>query len=278
LYRGQHLRPPGNGRTDAAGYGPCVPVDQLPSLDDLPGVPEAVSAARTAIDAVYRHPANRRGWPASAAAAALRAARASALLDGGSATLDPDAAAVDDPILAGAIRAVREVPALAAVGARSPLQALARLHTLAAADLTDPAALGRPTTRPGVGERLAGLAQLIARAPWSGPVLVAVTHGELLALRPFGSADGVVARAAARLVLVGSGLDRRALTVPEVGHLRSGERYLDGVARFAGGEPDGVASWIVEVCRALESGAREALSIAEANTGPPDPRADRRAG
>jgi hypothetical protein len=248
-----------------------VPAEPLPSLDDLPGVPEAVAAARAAIDVVYRHPANRRGWPASAAAAALRAARASAVLDGGSAALDPEAEAVEDPILAGAIRAVREVTGLAAVAGRSPLQALARLHTLAAADLTGPAALGRPVPRPGMGERLAVLAQVITAAPWSGPVMVAVTHGELVALRPFGIADGVVARAAARMVMVGSGLDRRALTVPEVGHLRSGERYLEGVARFAEGEPEGVASWIVDVCRALESGAREALSIAEANAEPERP-------
>jgi len=34
------------------------------------------------------------------------------------------------------------------------------------------------------------------------PVLVAVVHGELLALAPFGSADGVVARAAARLTAI----------------------------------------------------------------------------
>ena len=189
------------------------------------------------------------------------------MLDGGSAALDPDAAAVTDPVLAGAIRAVREVPTLAAVAERSPLQALARLHTLAAADLVTADLLGRPLARPGVAERLAGLAQVMSATPWSGPVLVAVVHGELLALRPFGSADGVVARAAARLVMVTSGLDRRGLTVPEVGHLRSGSHYPDGVRAFAEGGPDGVASWIVEVCRALQAGAREGLSVAEANAG-----------
>ena len=45
--------------------------------------------------------------------------------------------------------------------------------------------------------------------PTSAPALVpaAVVHGELLAAAPFGTADGVVARAAARLVLLGRGLD-----------------------------------------------------------------------
>lgn len=253
------------GLGSEAGYRPWVPAADLPSLDDLPGVAEAVGEARAAVDAVYRHPANRRGWPTSAAAAALRAARASAVLDGGRAALDPEAAAVTDPVLAGAIRAVREVPALATVAERSPLQALARLHTLAAADLVGADELGRPQARPGIAERLTGLAQVISAPPWSGPVLVAVVHGELLALRPFGTADGVVARAAARLVMLTSGLDRRGLTVPEVGHLRSGAQYSAGVRAYAQGDPDGVAAWIVQVCAALQVGAREGLSVAEAN-------------
>ena len=53
-------------------------------------------------------------------------------------------------------------------------------------------------------ERLALLADLVtggSAAP--APVLVAVVHGELLALEPFASANGVVARAAARLAAIG---------------------------------------------------------------------------
>ena len=42
--------------------------DPLAPLLELPGVRDAVGAARTAIDEVYRHPANRWGWPATAAA------------------------------------------------------------------------------------------------------------------------------------------------------------------------------------------------------------------
>ena len=62
-------------------------------------------------------------------------------------------------------------------------------------------------------------------------MLVAVVHGELLALAPFGSADGVVARAAARLAAVGSGLDPKGLAVPEVGHLRRAAEYRDAARR-----------------------------------------------
>src|SRR5690606_41121040 len=75
-----------------------------------------------------------------------------------------------------------------------PLQVLARMHVLAAADLTDDAdALGRPRPADGVAPRLELLAQLVTGATSvPGPVLTAVVHGELLTLRPFGSADGVL--------------------------------------------------------------------------------------
>ena len=97
---------------------------------------------------------------------------------------------------------------------RAPLQALARLHVLAAADLAAPDQLGRPRPDPGIGPRLAALADVITAAPWPAPVMVAVVHGELLALQPFGSADGVVARAAARLAMMTSGLDPDGLACP----------------------------------------------------------------
>lgn len=197
------------------------------------------------------------------------------MLDGGSAAIAPseprdgDSAAtvVTDPILAGALRVSAAIGGLAAVWRRAPLQALARLHTLAAADLTPTDQLGRPRGAAGLGDRLAQLADAVTGAPWSAPVMVAVVHGELLALRPFGSADGVVARAAARLTMVATGLDPQALTAPEVGYLRAGERYRRAANGFATGEPDAVAAWIGAVCSALRAGAREARSIAVAATG-----------
>ncbi|MGH3470278.1 MAG: oxidoreductase, partial [Thermocrispum sp.] len=47
--------------------------DPLVPLLGLPGVADAVQAAREAVDAVHRHPTNRRGWPATAAEASVRA-------------------------------------------------------------------------------------------------------------------------------------------------------------------------------------------------------------
>ena len=107
--------------------------DPLAPLVGLPGVEDAVRRAREAVVALHRHPVNRTGWAASAAEAALRAARASAALDG--AELARADGVVTDPVLAGAVRAAEATGRLLGTWRTAPLQALARLHVLAAADL-----------------------------------------------------------------------------------------------------------------------------------------------
>ncbi|MFC3964039.1 oxidoreductase [Nocardia jiangsuensis] len=243
--------------------------DPLQPLVDLPGVRAAADRARDALAAVHRHKTNRRGWPTTAAEAAVRAARSSAAIDGGSTGLPSVDGRVDDPILAGALRVGQALDGdalrnLTGVWQRAPLQALARLHLLAAADLTEEAALGRPRADAGVAGRLDLLAQIALTSTAPAPVIAAVVHGELLALRPFGTADGVVARAAARLVTVSSGLDPHALGVPEVFWLRRGQAYPDAAAGFGSGEPEAVGGWVIFCCGGLEDGAREATSIADA--------------
>ena len=239
------------------------PTDPLAPIVALPGVAAAVERARDALVGLHNHPVNRRGWPASAAEAGLRAARASAVLDGAP-PIRPDEAAAG-PVLAGAVRVAEEQGRLLGVWRTSPLQALARLHVLAAADLAPEPDLGRP--RPGVAGRVALLADLVTggtAAP--APVVVAIVHGELLTLAPFGSADGVVARAAGRLTAVATGLDPKGLAVPEVGHLRRQREYRETAAAFASGTADGVAAWVRHCCAQWEAGAREGRSIAEART------------
>ena len=241
--------------------------DPLQPLLRLPGVADAVRTARDAITRVHQHPTNRRGWPTTAAEASVRAARASAAIDGGSTEI-PENGEVRDPVLAGALRVAESVGLLLGSWQRAPLQALARMHVLAAADLVPAEAqgsLGRPRPDPGVAGRLELLASLVAggsSAP--APVLAAVVHGELLTLKPFGVADGVVARAAARLTLIATGLDPKGLTVPEVACLRNAGRYAALADGFGSGEPDAVAAWLVFCCRTLADGAREAVSIADA--------------
>ncbi|CQD23353.1 hypothetical protein BN970_05762 [Mycolicibacterium conceptionense] len=50
--------------------------DPLAPLVDLPGVSAASDEARDALGRAHRHKFNLRGWPQTAAEAALRAARA----------------------------------------------------------------------------------------------------------------------------------------------------------------------------------------------------------
>src|SRR5699024_6081046 len=114
--------------------------DPLAPLAELPGVSEAVERASDFIARAHRHPANlrgwdvtgsesvlrgaparvdrasglvarghgrpanRRGWDATGAESVLRGARASAQLDGGTPRL-PEDGQVEDPILAGSLRA-----------------------------------------------------------------------------------------------------------------------------------------------------------------------------
>jgi hypothetical protein len=244
--------------------------DPLAALTALPGVAAASDQARDALGRAHRHRANLRHWPATAAEAALRAARASAVLERRGLELDeqPDISATGDPVFVGALRVAQALEGgetnLVAVWQRAPLQALARLHTLAAADLVDESRLGRPRADADVGPRLDLLAKVVTggtRAP--APVIAAVAHGELLTLAPFGSADGVVARAASRLVTIATGLDPHGLGVPEVSWMRRAADYREAAQGFAAGTPDGVAAWLVLCCRAMRSGAQDALSIAE---------------
>ncbi|WP_067574939.1 oxidoreductase [Nocardia acidivorans] len=246
--------------------------DPLQPLVELPGVSEAADKARDALAEVHRHKANRRGWPTTAAEAAVRAARSSAAIEGGTIDLPADGN-VEDPILAGALRVGQALDGdalrtLVGVWERAPLQALARLHLLAAADMVeDQELLGRPRSVPGVAERLDLLAQTVLTTKAPAPVIAAIVHGELLALRPFGTGDGIVARAASRLVAVSSGLDPHSLGVPEVFWLRRRQAYLDAAAEFGMGTATGVGGWVIFTCGALEDGAREARSIADSASG-----------
>ena len=247
-----------------------------PDLGALAEVGAAVETVRAAVSALRRHPSNRRGARATAAAAAARAARASAAIDGSESALQNVQVLTVDPVLDGALRVAVELPRLVPVWRRAPLQALARLDVLAGAAGADNYALGRPEHAGAeVGARLATLAQVVVSGPWPAPVMSAVVHGELLALRPFGPRSGVVARAAGRLETMADGLDPAGLGVPEVAFLRLGPRYADHAARFAQATEEGVRSWILLVCRALDR--RCARGRGRSPKRPPAPRVRGRA-
>lgn len=236
--------------------------DPLAPLLSLPGVADAADAAKDAVFQVHRHRVNLRGWATTAAEASVRAARASAALEGGPTEI-PESGEVTDPVLAGSLRVAEALGGLVATWQRAPLQALARLHVLAAADLTPE--VGRPRVSRDVSQRLDLIGSLVTGGTSvPAPVLVAVVHGELLGLAPFDVANGVVARAAARMTSISTGLDPKGLGVPEVACLRRSAEYEAASVAFASGTQEGLAEWIKFVCSALEAGAREAKSIADA--------------
>ncbi|MGB9378920.1 MAG: oxidoreductase, partial [Mycobacteriales bacterium] len=169
------------------------------------------------------------------------------------------------PVVRGALRASAEVGGAVDTWRRAPLQVLARLHVLAATDLAEPDTLGRPAGGAEIARRLDQIATLVTTDS-AGPavVLAAVVHGELLSLSAFGTADGIVARAASRLCLIGRGLDPKAVSVPEVGHLELASEYAEGLAGYRSGEPAGVAAWLRHCCAAVSLGAREGLAVCAA--------------
>jgi Fic family protein len=280
--------------------------DPFAALLDLPGVAAAVTEARSAIDGLLGHRVLRRRSAEVTAESALRGARASAELEGAGMELERlrgqlmhgqqvTVQSKDErqgQVVANAVRVHADLGSVLGSWHSSPKQALARLHVLAAADLGLPDDhLGRPRTGPAdpvddplelgaapepleVSARLDGLSRLLLE-PTEAPAVVvaAVVHGELLALRPFGSVDGLVARAAARLVLVDRGLDPKAVSAPEVGHaeldaagLRAhhSHAYAESARGYVHGGRDGLAAWLVHCAEAVALGAREGVAVCEA--------------
>ncbi|MFJ8005536.1 Fic family protein [Streptomyces fagopyri] len=260
--------------------------DPLATLASLPGVAESVESVRKAVDRVYGHRIMRRRSNEITSEAALRGARGSAALSGADWALEEVRRRTDFSgdgearTVGAALRLTAEAGQLLSIWRQSPLRVLARLHLVAAADGED--AVGRPRQDgepvheplvelplPGAAEvagRLEGLSRLII-AGGSAPALVtaAVVHGELLALRPFGTHNGLVARAAERIVLIGSGLDPKSVCPAEVGHAELGRAgYLAALEGYVSGTPQGMAAWIAHCGKAVGLGARESTAVCEA--------------
>ncbi|MFG2912730.1 oxidoreductase [Kitasatospora sp. NPDC048298] len=213
---------------------------------------------------------------------------------------DPEARTVG-----AALRIAAEAGQLLSIWRHSPLQVLARLHLLAVGDGDPAAGRPRRAGEgaeelfplglepvesvevdaadgplpalppaPGAEEVAARLDQLsrllVARAEGQGvgtPALVvaSVVHGELLALRPFGTHNGVIARAAQRIVLIAEGLDPKSICPAEVGLAELGTAaYRRALAGYLAGTPDGMAAWIAHCGRALRLGVRESTAVCEA--------------
>ncbi len=231
-------------------------MDPLADLAALEGVGSALAASRDGIDALLRDRGLRRTAPELTAESLLLGAHASAVLDGSSATLEEVRTEPPDDVSAAAVRVSTEVLGLVPVLAHSPLQAFARLHMVAAKGTLPDTELGRPRDRD-ASDRLAGLGRLLLQRS-AAPALVAaaVVHAELRTVAPFASHNGIVARAAERLVMVARGVDPTSLTVPEVGHLALRAQYESNLIGYVEGGRAGVHAWLLYAAEAYTAGAQ----------------------
>jgi hypothetical protein len=237
-------------------------------LLELTGVADAAAAARERVDAALRHRALRRHGGQVAAEVSLRSAVASAALSGyGHEREAVRAGTVTEPVVQGALRVNTALDGLAGRWPTAPRQVLARLHVLAARGTVSDDELGRPASasEPAAAARLDALVALVAGGTQVPPIVrAAVVHGELLALHPFAGPNAVVARAAARLTLISAGLDPRGLIAVDVGHHEREPEYVGAAGAFATGTPDGVRAWLRHYAMAVEAGAAETISVADA--------------
>jgi len=239
--------------------------DPIQTLAELPGVPEALTQARDAVDSLLWDRTARRRGRALSAESTLLGAWADAAFEGAEvpqATLR--AGAVEDsPVGRTAARTLAmyaELPALTDLLTTAPLQALARLHAIVAVGSCDP--VGRPRTADEVADplrtktavqartgaqRLGALADLLT-TPTTAPALAlaAVVHGELAATQPFEWGSGLIARASTRWVMRATGLDPDGWSIPEAGIRQYGRpKYVTALRGYAGGSPEGVAQWLI---------------------------------
>jgi hypothetical protein len=250
------------------------------ALAELPGVGEAVAAARAACEELRWHRALRRRMPECRVEATVWSAWASADLEGAGVTPDAVRAATAGidalpgdavGLLArGVVRAVAVAERLSAHGARelrrAPRQALAGLHLAAAGGIVAPDDLGRPRPGPQAAaarDRLEALLRLLTD-PVPTLVVGAIGYAELACAEPFVSSNAVVGRALLRTVLVGGGLDPTGVAVPEIGWAGDPLAHRAALAGYADGGSGGVAAWLRHVGEAVVTGAGHGGRIADA--------------
>jgi hypothetical protein len=215
--------------------------DALDSWQALEGLPSAFASARDSIDALLRDRGLRATGADTATLALQRGAEASAALEGNAETSA-------DHVLQAALRLNGELLALVPVIGRSPVQALARMHSLTG--LGPDESLGRPRDA-AVADQLQELGRALLDATGeSGLVVAALAHAEIAALAPFGSANGLVARAVERLLLVARGVDPASALVPEAGHLALRAEYEQALRGYADGTSQGAGRWLAYAARA----------------------------
>ncbi len=269
-------------------------VEAVRSLAGLPGVTEQVDAAREACTRLRWHPALRRRIPEAAAESRVRGAQASGELDGARLSVDivrdllrgvvtwHDPLDPVEEVMRGVLAATAETEHVCRTVSSAPLQALARLHVVAAAALLPADALGRPRVGRETSQELADLGPALpagevagrlravaevvgASGSLPGVLVAAVAHAEIATVRPFVRGNGVVARALERCLVRSTGLDPTGVVVPEVGHRSlGGPAYLGALTAYGTGSAPGVRLWVEHCCAAIVAGAAEGTRIADA--------------
>jgi hypothetical protein len=214
-----------------------------------------MAATRDGIDALLRDRGLRRTTPETTAESLLRGAHASAVLEGSQSSLEEVRDGGGDEIAHAALRVSTELLGLVPTLTAAPLQAFARVHTLAGKGAVAEADLGRPRDEASAA-RLRDLARLLT-AETTAPALVvaAVVHAEVATVAPFVSHNGLVARALERLVLVARGVDAKSLVVPEAGHLALRAEYESNLRGYRDGGTAGVHAWLLYAAEAYAKGA-----------------------
>lgn len=214
-----------------------------------------MAATRDGIDALLRDRGLRRTSPDLTAESLLRGAHASAVLEGSESSLELMRDNGGGPMAQAAVRISTQLLGLLPALNQSPLQAFARIHTLAGKGICADEDLGRPRDA-GSAARLRDLGRLLA-GPTTAPALVvaAVVHADLVASSPFVSHNGLVARAAERLVLAARGVDVKSLVVPEAGHLAVRREYESNLRGYVQGGTAGVHAWLLYAAEAYAKGA-----------------------
>lgn len=218
--------------------------DPFIAAASLEGVPSSFQSTRDSIDAVIRDRGLRRSTPEHTTRSLLLGAWASASLEGSSFELEELSSGGGDATAKGIVRLSSQLLGLLPTWRSAPVQALARIHAIAANGTLDEEDLGRPVN-PGGAERLRNLASMLEQKT-DAPALVvaALVHAEVIDAGAFLSLNGVVARAAERLVLVDKGVDPAAVIVPEVGHVMDPGGYYGALDAY-GSKATGVHRWLL---------------------------------
>jgi hypothetical protein len=176
------------------------------------------------------------------------------VLEGSGSSLDEVRDGSGDETAQAAVRVSTEVLALVPVVATSPSQAFARLHAVAGKGVVADESLGRPVT-PEAAARMNALATTLLTTSVPALIVGALVHAELVTVAPFASHNGIVARAAERLVMVARGVDPASVVVPEAGHLALRPAYESNLRGYRDGGRSGLHSRLLYAAAAVSAGA-----------------------